>query len=144
MVTCPTDKAGGQPRRQRAWRAPSREAPRQSQGGPGAGGAASEVGAAGDAGFDALHFAFVGDALEVVAGGVGGFQATGLLVGDVEVEGGDGVVDLLSRTGADEGAATTGLRRSQARATWARVTPRASAMAPTSSVMTRSLSALAL
>jgi superoxide dismutase len=33
-------------------------------------------------------------AWKVVAGGVGGFQAAGLLVGDVEVEGGDGVFSV--------------------------------------------------
>nr|WP_234322196.1 hypothetical protein [Streptomyces sp. NRRL B-24720] len=51
-----------------------------------------------------MRSAFVGDALEVVVGGAGGFQAARLLVGDVDVEGGDAVVYLLDRAGADDGS----------------------------------------
>lgn len=53
--------------RRRAWRPPSQQARCRGEG-PGTAGATSDVGVAGDAGLDALKFAYVGDALEVVAG----------------------------------------------------------------------------
>ena len=50
--------------------------------------------------------------------------------------------DYPTQLAPTSGAATTGLRRSQASAICARVAPRASATAPTASTVERSLSAL--
>jgi hypothetical protein len=87
------------------------------------------------AGHDGLEVGVVGDALEVKARRVRGFQRADLVVAELDVERGDGVVDLADGARSDERAVTTGLPRSQASATWARFTPRASATAPTASVI---------
>src|SRR5580704_18379462 len=56
----------------------------------------------GDLRADAVELGVVGDALEVVAGCVGGGERGGLVVGQLDVERGYGVVDLSGRARADQ------------------------------------------
>jgi hypothetical protein len=51
--------------------------------------------------------------------GVGLFETADLVVGEVDLQGGDGIGEVVGFGGADDGADTTGLDSSQAMPIWA-------------------------